>query len=112
MGAASPVMSGRRSAGEGRSCRRAPWAMVCAPPGGRGRPDSGRDSYDTLSGREREILQLVAEGKTSSQIADELYLSNKTVETHRRNIMLKLHLHTTAELVKYAIREGITSLEG
>ncbi len=63
-----------------------------------------------LGGREREVLQLIAEGRTSPQIAQELNISPGTVETHRRNIMRKLDLHSVAELTKFAVREGITSL--
>ena len=63
-----------------------------------------------LSAREREVLQLVAEGKSSALIADTLHLSERTIETHRKRIMDKLELRTVAELTKYAIREGITSL--
>jgi DNA-binding NarL/FixJ family response regulator len=64
-----------------------------------------------LTGREREVLQLLSEGRPSRSIADALHLSVRTVETHRRQIMEKLGLHTVAELTKYAIRQGITSLE-
>ena len=64
-----------------------------------------------LTEREREVLQLIAEGRTTREIADKLYISVKTVETHRKNIMDKLELRTVAELTKYAVREGITSLE-
>ena len=60
-----------------------------------------------LSGREREVLQLVAEGKTSNQIAEELHISAKTVETHRQQVMLKLNIKNVAELTKYAVREGL-----
>jgi DNA-binding NarL/FixJ family response regulator len=67
--------------------------------------------YSTLAAREREVLQLVAEGKTSIETAKRLRISIKTVETHRRNIIQKLGLHGTAELTKYAVREGLTSLE-
>jgi len=63
-----------------------------------------------LSTREREVLQLVAEGKSSALIADTLHLSERTIETHRKRIMDKLGLRSVAELTKYAIREGITSL--
>ena len=63
-----------------------------------------------LSCREREVLQLVTEGKTSSQIADCLHISVKTVETHRQQVMEKLNIKGVAELTKYAIREGLTSL--
>ena len=64
-----------------------------------------------LTAREREVLQLIAEGKTSAQIADQLSVSEKTVGNHRQNIKEKLGLNGTAELTKYAIREGITSLD-
>ncbi len=65
----------------------------------------------SLSPREREVLQLLAEGKSSKDIATHLDIGATTVETHRRQIMDKLRLRTVAELTKYAIREGITSLE-
>ncbi len=64
-----------------------------------------------LSAREREVLQLLAEGKTTRDIAAKLYLSIKTIETHRKQIMDKLGLNSIAELTKYAIREGLTSIE-
>jgi len=67
--------------------------------------------YDILSPRELEVLQLLAEGLTSSEIAERLCVATSTVETHRRNIMRKLSLHSVAELTKYAVREGVTSLE-
>jgi len=63
-----------------------------------------------LSSRETEVLQLLAEGKSSKEIGDVLFLSSKTVDVHRNNVMKKLDLHTISELTKYAIREGITSL--
>jgi len=65
----------------------------------------------TLTAREREVLQLLAEGKSTKEIASELKVSISTVETHRRQIMEKLDLFSVAELTKYAIREGLTSLE-
>lgn len=68
-------------------------------------------TYQVLATREREVLQLLAEGKTSKVIASELGLSTKTVETHRRNISKKLGLRSIAELTKYAVREGMTSLD-
>ena len=64
-----------------------------------------------LTTREREVLQLIAEGHTTRETAGKLHISVKTVETHRKNIMDKLGLRTVAELTKYAVREGITSLE-
>lgn len=66
--------------------------------------------YSLLSVREREVLQLLAEGKSTKQIADHLSLSVKTVETHRQQLMQKLNLHSIAELTKYAVREGLTTL--
>ena len=63
-----------------------------------------------ISGRERVILQLVAEGRSSKEMAASLFVSVKTIETHRKQIMDKLNLHSIAELTKYAIREGVTSL--
>ncbi|HWB98049.1 MAG TPA: response regulator transcription factor [Bryobacteraceae bacterium] len=67
------------------------------------------DSYDLLSPREREILQLVAEGKSSKEIADLLSLSVYTVETHRARLMQKLNLRGIPELILYAVRKGIIS---
>ncbi len=65
------------------------------------------DRYDALSEREREVLQLVAEGRSSKEIAELLSVSPTTVETHRAHIMQKLGLHNTAELVLYAVRRGV-----
>jgi RNA polymerase sigma factor (sigma-70 family) len=67
-------------------------------------------AFSQLSPREREILQLTAEGKAMKEIAAQLDISIKTVETHRRKVMEKLGMDSVAELTKYAIREGLTSL--
>jgi DNA-binding NarL/FixJ family response regulator len=67
--------------------------------------------FDILTAREREVLQLLTEGKTTKQIAAECHVSVKTIETHRQHIMDKLGIHSVAELTKYAIREGLTSLD-
>jgi DNA-binding NarL/FixJ family response regulator len=67
--------------------------------------------FTVLTAREREVLQLVAEGKATREIAALLDVSVKTIETHRQQIMKKLDLYTVADLTRYAIREGITSLE-
>lgn len=67
----------------------------------------GLDRYDSLSDREREIFQLVAEGKSNKEVAALLAISVATVETHRARILLKLDLHNTAELVLYAVRRGV-----
>ena len=66
--------------------------------------------FSVLSAREREVLQLLAEGNSTAQIADRMHLSVKTIETHRQHIMEKLNIHSVAELTKYAIRERLTSL--
>jgi two-component system, NarL family, response regulator NreC len=65
------------------------------------------DSYELLSTREREILQLLAEGRNNKEIASLLNLSLYTVETHRSNILQKLNLHSQAELILYAVRKGV-----
>jgi DNA-binding NarL/FixJ family response regulator len=67
------------------------------------------DRYDSLSEREREIFQLVAEGHSNKEIADLLSVSPATVETHRAHILQKLDVHNTAELVLYAVRRGVIS---
>jgi DNA-binding NarL/FixJ family response regulator len=70
-----------------------------------------KSAYELLGAREREVLRLLAEGRTSKEIAAQLDLSVKTVETHRRNITQKVGLHSIAELTKYAVREGLTTLD-
>jgi len=65
------------------------------------------DPYETLSGREREVLQLTAEGLSSTQIADRLSIGARTVETHRVNLMRKLGLASVAEIIRFAVRRGI-----
>jgi DNA-binding NarL/FixJ family response regulator len=74
-------------------------------------PGRSQSVFSVLTAREREVLQLLAEGKRTSQIADLLQISIKTVDTHRQQIMRKLDTRSVAELTKYAIREGLTSLE-
>lgn len=67
------------------------------------------DSYDLLTPREREILQLIAEGKSNKEMAASLEISLYTVETHRGNLMEKLNLHSVPELILYAVRKGVIS---
>jgi len=67
------------------------------------------DSYELLTNREREVLQLVAEGKSNKEVANLLNLSLYTVETHRTHILQKLNLHSVPELILYAVRKGIIS---
>jgi DNA-binding NarL/FixJ family response regulator len=69
-----------------------------------------RDPYKHLTNREREVLKLVAEGHTTQEIADILVISPKTVEGHRTNLMAKLGIRNRTELVKYALRKGITTI--
>ncbi len=71
-----------------------------------------KDLYKTLTPREREVLQLVAEGYTSVQIAEKLFISSRTAETHRSNLMAKLGLHVQADLVRYALQRGLIPLTG
>ncbi len=70
-------------------------------------PDSG-DEHGPLTRREREILKLIARGQTGKEISEGLFISHKTVETHRSNIMRKLNLHSVAEVVRYAFEAGLT----
>lgn len=76
-----------------------------------GKPDEEKSAFSILSQREREVLQLFAEGKTTKQIGLCLYISPKTVESHRLRIMDKLDIDNIAQLTKYAIQEGLTGLE-
>jgi DNA-binding CsgD family transcriptional regulator len=71
----------------------------------------GSDELALLTEREREVLQLVAEGKTSQEIADQLFVSIKTVQTHRMHIMEKLDAHDRTDLVRHAIRLGVIPSE-
>jgi len=73
------------------------------------RSRGAEDSYDLLTSREREILQLLAERKSNKEIAAALHVSPYTVETHRRNLQEKLNLHSLAELILYAVRKGLIS---
>lgn len=71
-------------------------------------PDGEQSAYSLLTQREREVLQLMAEGKTTKQIAKNLYISPKTVEAHRLRLMKKLDMDSVAKLTKYAVQEGLT----
>lgn len=78
----------------------------------RDRRDDGGDGFDSLSEREREVLALTAAGYTNQEIADQLIISAKTVDTYRSRIMEKLHLHHRSELVKLALRHGLLKAAG
>jgi len=75
----------------------------------RGKQAAEQTPRDLIGKREREVLQLLADGHTSPEIGERLHIATSTVEVHRRNIMRKLELHSIAELTKYAIRNGLTS---
>jgi DNA-binding NarL/FixJ family response regulator len=72
--------------------------------------NNGSQSYSLLTEREREVLQMISEGNSTKQIASKLNVSAKTIESHRRQVMGKLNIRNVAELTKFAIREGITSV--
>ncbi len=72
--------------------------------------NTGTQSFSLLTEREREVLQLIADGNSTKQIASQLNVSAKTIESHRRQVMGKLNIRNVAELTKFAIREGITSV--
>jgi two-component system response regulator NreC len=71
----------------------------------------GKAGYDLLTSREREVLQLIAEGYSNQRIAEDLFISVKTVEAHKAHIMSKLHAQNRTDLIRYAIRKGIVNLE-
>jgi DNA-binding NarL/FixJ family response regulator len=78
---------------------------------GREIKDTPSDAYDTLTTREREILQMTVEGRTSQEIGDKLMISPRTVEVHRSNFMNKLGLHNQTELIRFAIKRGILPMD-
>ena len=69
------------------------------------------DPYDTLSTREREVLQLAAEGLTSAEIGTRLSIGKRTVETHRANLQRKLGVKTQADLVRFAVKKGLVGVD-
>jgi DNA-binding NarL/FixJ family response regulator len=75
------------------------------------RSNEGRVGYDLLTSREREVLQLIAEGYSNQKIAQELVISVKTVEAHRAHIMTKLHARNRTDLIRYALRKGLVGLD-
>jgi len=74
--------------------------------------ETPRDAYETLTARERQVMHLVVEGYTSREAASRLSIGRRTVEMHRANLMHKLSLRNQAELIRYALRRGVLSLEG
>ena len=76
---------------------------------GRNFGQAPEDPYETLTAREREVLQLAAEGNTNAQISERLFVSPRTIETHRANLMRKLNLQNNRDLLRYAVKRGIIS---
>jgi DNA-binding NarL/FixJ family response regulator len=101
-GAGTGAGAGAASAAAATATATASLAVAAPPP---------HSAFDRLTPREREVLQLMAEGFATKEVAHRLHVSVKTVETHRRQLMEKLDLHSVAELTKYAIREGLTTLD-
>ena len=108
--AGTDLVSAIRMVNEGGLYLRTPLAMQVLAEY-LGKPDSEATGYEALTERERQVLKLVAEGSTNQEISDYLSLSIKTVMAHRANIMDKLGVHDRTELVKYAIRMGLISLQ-
>jgi len=108
--ASSELASGIRSIYDGDSFLSPSVARLLVEDYRYGGGRAGRDPYEQLTDRERDVLKLVAEGYTTSQIANMLVISPKTAEGHRTNLMAKLGIHNSTELVKYAIRKGIITI--
>jgi two-component system response regulator NreC len=103
------LIEGVKTVARGGSYFSPPISRVLAEGAGATSGDRAANALWRLSGREREVLQLIAEGKTKREIASILMLSPNTVETHRKHVMEKLALHNTAELVRAAVRSGIAA---
>ena len=106
--AGTDLIEGVEAVGEGKSFFSPAVARLMLDDYVRRLADKGVvDRYDSLSDREREILQLIAEGHSNKEVAELLSISTTTVETHRAHILHKLDVHNTAELVLYAVRKGL-----
>jgi DNA-binding NarL/FixJ family response regulator len=109
--ASQEVLRAVRAVAEGRRFLSPDVADVVMASYGTEEPAGGAGSLEKLTSREREVLQLVAEGRTSAEIAETLSLSLRTIQTYRSRIMSKLGIHDVPGLVKFAIRHGLTSIE-
>src|SRR5687768_17092030 len=105
--AAEELIGAIAAVAAGKSFFSPPIAKVVLDDYARRLAEKGQDRYESLSPREREIFQLVAEGRSTKVIADLLSVSPTTIETHRAHILQKLDIHNTAELVLYAVRRGV-----
>jgi len=108
--ASSELVSGIRAVFHGDSYLSPSVAKLVVEDYQRGGERVRNDPYELLTGREREVLKLAAEGHTTQEIADILVVSRKTVEGHKTNLMAKLGIHNRTELIKYALRKGITTI--
>ena len=109
--AAEELVSAIRSVAAGRTYLSPQISEVVVEGYVSGLAEDESSAWAVLTPRQREVVQLLAEGKSTNEIASELYVSPKTVETHRHHIMSKLGVDSLAELVKYAIHEGLTSFD-
>lgn len=108
--AGEQLVSAIKSAAQGKTYLCPETASILVEASQRTGNTTGTHSNKRLGRRETEVLRLLAEGLTSPQIAEKMHIAPSTVDVHRRNIMSKLELHTVAELTKYAIRLGLTSM--
>ncbi len=108
-GAASELLAGIRALKAGKTYFGPHATKALAEAFTRDRPAEPADPYERLTDREREVFQLVVEGKTNPEIGEILFISAKTVDNHRTRLMEKLGLHSTAELVRYAARHKLLS---
>ena len=106
-GAASELLAGIRALKAGKTYFGPQAARALAEADQRDDPEESADPYGRLTDREREVFQLVVEGKTNAQIAEVLFISPKTVDNHRTRLMEKLGIHSTTELVRYAARHKL-----
>lgn len=105
--AGSDLIGAISAVATGKSFFSPPIARVMLDDYARRLAEQGLDRYDSLSEREREVFQLVAEGRSTKEVAEVLSISPATIETHRAHILQKLDIHNTAELVLYAVRRGV-----
>jgi NarL family two-component system response regulator LiaR len=108
--ASSELVSGIRAVFQGDSYLSPAVARLLVEDYRLGGTRTRNDPYERLTSREREVLKLAAEGHTTQEIADMLVVSPKTIEGHKTNLMAKLGIHNRTELIKYALRKGITSI--
>jgi two-component system response regulator NreC len=106
-GAASELLAGIRNLKEGKTHYGPHAAKALEEAFARDRPAEPADPYERLTDREREVFQLVVEGKTNAEIGEMLFISAKTVDNHRTRLMEKLGLHSAAEVIRYAARHKL-----